>query len=224
MPRKAKDENVSEVQENISKAQNVDSVENVKDSTSDTASILDYIKKLEEEIKTLKEKSSEVSKQKSKVVSFKSIPRDEIFTIKNNTKHAVVYQADDSSCYFELNDYGDFDYISYKDLAKLKNTHRKFFTKNLIVVESNENYKDEDVYKSLGVETHYKYLITEEDMEKLLAMKPASIIDKISLLNDGMKNTVKEFVIEKYETKELDSLSRIEAFEKALNINLKELV
>ena len=100
----------------------------------------------------------------------------------------------------------------------MRNTSRRFFEDNWIVLGDKEDYTAEQLYDFLKVSNLYKNIYTPENINDIFKLEPNDIIKKVSNLSKGMKSTIATKAKEMIDAKELDSNKKIEALETALNV------
>jgi hypothetical protein len=79
------------------------------------------------------------------------------------------------------------------------------------------------VLEYLRVGKFYENALTEDDFESIFERSDSELTDIISKLSTGQKNTLTNKAKEMIDSKEIDSLKKIEALEKALGTKLTEV-
>lgn len=183
----------------------------------------EQLAKKDQELENLKKLLKETSNNdKKKPFRLQDIDKTHEFAIKNNTMNRVCYIADDHSCSFDMSSYGDIEYISFKDLIKMKNSHIRYFSDNWITIEDDDMYNHQDIYEAIGVSKYYTgYNL--DDFDSLLHSAPEDIIRTINSQSMGVKDIIKDIAIKKYKEKKIDSIKTVEALNQALGIDLKEM-
>lgn len=155
-------------------------------------------------------------------VKRKSIPADYMIPVKSGVQGILVYLSKKTYGYtVEWNSYGDIEYIEYSELLSMRNTSKAFFENNWIFFEDTDDYTAQELYEILKVEKYYKNTVLGENLDDIFLMTTDEIISTIAPLSKGLKETIALSARNKIDSGELDSIKRIEALEKALNVELR---
>lgn len=189
-----------------------------------------YIAELEAKLKAQEEINKQLQEQKvetedTKEVSekkhtktAKKIPLDIIVPVICNTVGGAIYISKKSGYPVEWDDYGTEEFMELSELVAMRNTDRRFFTDNWIVLGDTEDYTAVELYDFLKVLKYYEKILTPNNIDTIFEMSSDNIIKVISGMSKGMKSTIASVVLQKIQSKELDSTSKINAFEDALNV------
>lgn len=177
-------------------------------------------KEYEEKLKNVTEKSDADIVQKAKAIqNTVRIPLDTIVPVTSNIKGNLIYVSKKMAGYtINWDDFGSTEYIELSELVAMRNSDRRFFEDNWIICEDTDEYSAMQIYDFLKVSKYYKNVFTPENIDTIFEKEPSQIIKIISTLSKGMKETIAVRAKEKIDTKELDSNSKIEALETALNM------
>lgn len=152
----------------------------------------------------------------------KSIPADYMIPVKSGVQGILVYLSKKTYGYtIEWNSYGDIEYIEYNELLSMRNTSKAFFENNWIFFEDTDDYTAQELYEILKVDKYYKNTVLGENLDEIFKMTSDEIIAAIAPLSKGIKETIALSARNKIDSGELDSIKRIEALEKALNVELR---
>lgn len=113
-------------------------------------------------------------------------------------------------------EFGQIEYIELQELLSMRNSAKKFFTHNWLLID------DIEVLKFLGVEKFYENALNLDNFDDIFKMKPEDVYIKVSKMTDGMKRSVAYRAKELIETGELDSRKVIEKLEAAVGFDLIE--
>lgn len=182
-------------------------------------------KKLEASIranleKEYAEKLAKANENSNKVNRTKiDIPSNTLIPVISGVHGVLVYVSKKTFGYtIEWEDYNSIEYLEYAELLSMRNTQKGFFENNWIFIEDTDEYTAQDIYKSLAIDKYYSNVIVGTDVEELFKMSPEEITTTISKLSSGIKQNIASVAKGKIETGELDSIKRISALEKALNL------
>lgn len=152
----------------------------------------------------------------------KSIPADYMIPVKSGVQGILVYLSKKTYGYtIEWNSYGDIEYIEYSELLSMRNTSKAFFENNWIFFEDTDDYTAKELYEILKVDKYYKNTVLGENLDEIFLMTTDEILSTIAPLSKGIKETIALSARNKIDSGELDSIKRIEALEKALNVELR---
>lgn len=154
-----------------------------------------------------------------KIQSVEKIPLDTVVPVTCNVQGGAIYVSKKISGYIvEWDEYGSTEYMELSELVSMRNTDRRFFEDNWIICEDTEDYKSMQIYDFLKVAKYYKNVFTPENIDTIFDEAPKQIIKTISTLSEGMKSTIATRAKIKIDAKEIDSNSKIEALETALDV------
>lgn len=169
--------------------------------------------------------SSQVDNNVDKITTAKriqstiKIPLETIVPVTCNVQGGAVYTSKKINGYIvEWDEYGSTEYMELSELVSMRNTDRRFFEDNWVICEDTEEYRAMQIYDFLKVAKYYTNVFTPENIDTIFNENPKQIIKIISTLSDGMKSTIATRAKIKVDAKEIDSNSKIEALETALDV------
>ena len=178
----------------------------------------EYEKKLKEETSNIKNDEDKSVKAK-KIQNSTKIPLDTIIPVTSNFEGLLYFESKKTMGYsVEWDAYGSTEYIELSELVGMRNSYRRFFEDNWIIVEDTEDYSAGEIYSFLKVEKYYQNVLTPDNINELFKKEPKEVIKIVSTLSNGMKDIIKTKAKVMYDDKKLDSNKMIEALEAALNI------
>lgn len=146
------------------------------------------------------------------------IPLDTIVPVICNTVGGAIYTSKKIMGYqIEWDDIGSVEYMELGELASMRNTDRRFFEDNWIVLEDTEEYTAMQLYDFLKVSKYYKNVFTPENIDEIFTYSKDKIIKTIPTLSKGLKETIAARARQKLDEDTLDK-NIIDALETALNI------
>jgi hypothetical protein len=147
------------------------------------------------------------------------IPLETIVPVTCNVQGGAVYTSKKINGYIvEWDEYGSTEYMELSELVSMRNTDKRFFEDNWVICEDTEDYKAIQIYDFLKVAKYYANVFTPENIDTIFNEAPKQIIKIISTLSEGMKGTIATRAKIKVDAKEIDSNSKIEALETALDV------
>ncbi len=147
------------------------------------------------------------------------IPLETIVPVTCNVQGGAVYTSKKINGYIvEWDEYGSTEYMELSELVSMRNTDRRFFEDNWVICEDTEDYKAMQIYDFLKVAKYFENVFTPENIDNIFNETPKQIIRIISTLSEGMKGTIATRAKIKVDAKEIDSNSKIEALETALDV------
>lgn len=175
--------------------------------------------RIEYEEKTFKK---DVGKPKHKSVSKHkpiSISLDTLVPVTSNYKGKLAYTSSRITGYTIIwDDFGSTEYVELSELVSMRNSARRFYEDNWIVIEDMEEYSAIQIYDFLKVGKYYENVFTPENIDNLFEEDPAEILRIVSSFSKGMKDTIAVRAKEKIDAKELDSNNKINALSEGLGI------
>lgn len=178
----------------------------------------EYEKKLKEETSNIKNDEDKSVKAK-KIQNSTKIPLDTIIPVTSNFEGLLYFESKKTMGYsVEWDAYGSTEYIELSELVGMRNSYRRFFEDNWIIVEDTEDYSAGEIYSFLKVDKYYQNVLTPDNIDELFKKEPKEVIKIVSTLSNGMKDIIKTKAKVMYDNKKLDSNKMIEALETALNI------
>lgn len=170
----------------------------------------------EEKLKSVETDVKSVTKD---IKNFIKIPLDTVVPVICNVVGGAVYESQKFKGYpISWDSFGSIEYMELSELVSMRNTARRFFEDNWIILGDTEDYSSAELYDFLKVSQYYKNIYTPENIDNIFELDPNEIIKTISNLSKGMKSTIATRAKEKIDAKELDSNNKIKALEAALDV------
>lgn len=164
---------------------------------------------------TSKKNTAEVAKTIQRSVR---IPLDTIVPVVCNTKGGAFYSSKKIMGYtVEWEDLGSVEYMELGELSSMKNTDKRFFEDNWIILEDTDEYTAMQLYDFLKVSKFYKNVFTPENIDEVFTYPKDKIIKTITTLSRGMKETIAVRAKEKLNEDTLDK-NIIDTLESSLGI------
>ena len=146
------------------------------------------------------------------------IPLDTIVTVVCNTIGGATYISKKASGYIvEWEDFGSEEYMELGELVAMRNTDRRFFEDNWIVLEDTDEYDAMQLYEFLKVSKYYTNVFTSRNIDELFSYSKDKIAKTISTLSRGMKETIAARAKQKLDENTLDK-NIIDILESSLGI------
>ena len=146
------------------------------------------------------------------------IPLDTMVTVVCNTIGGATYISKKASGYIvEWEDFGSEEYMELGELVAMRNTDRRFFEDNWIVLEDTEEYDAVQLYEFLKVAKYYTNVFTSRNIDELFSYSTDKIAKTISTLSRGMKETIAVRAKQKLDDNTLDK-NIVDTLESALGI------
>lgn len=162
--------------------------------------------------------SVEIKPDSKKEKSFipKDIDNEQLIVVKNGFHGRLVYKSSRTGEVFVWDSFGSEQEMELRELKSAKNTFKKFFINNWFMFD--ENW----VVDYLGLKQYYKNAIPVSEFDSIFN-KPAKELEEfVSELTPGQKKSVAYRAKQLISENRIDSLSKIDALQKALNIELIE--
>ena len=150
--------------------------------------------------------------------TLKRIPLDTIVPVVCNTLGGAIYISKKTMGYtVEWEDMGSIEYMELGELASMRNTDRRFFEDNWIVLDDTDEYTAMQLYDFLRVSKYYKSIFTPETIDELFTYSKDKIVKTIATLSKGMKETIAVRAKQKLDENTLDK-NIIDILESSLEI------
>ena len=163
-------------------------------------------KEVKEEVKELK------TSKKPKIRPKRDL--DEQIKVTNITNSKLTYKSKNQYGYrIDWFEYGEENWIEYKELINMKNSQRSFFEQPWIIC-------DWDVLEDLKVDKYYKNMIDLDNLDVLFKKAPEELKKILEIIPEGIKKLVIDRAFELRKEKKIDSINIIESIEKTLNVDL----
>lgn len=173
--------------------------------------------------------ASEVAKKQTvdkthKNKTLRKVPPTTLVPVMSNCHTPLIYNSRRQNGYVvEWDSYGVIEYMEVSELIAMRSSALRFYRDNWIVIldcDDGENpYTAEEIYNSIGVASFYKNAITPENIDKLLSKSSTAIEAAMEKLSMGARRTVYEYVCEKKESGEFDSIERFNVIQKMAGID-----
>lgn len=180
----------------------------------------EYEEKLKKQTdKTVSEnKVDETKTEKKPIRKITRIPLDTIVPVVCNTVGGAVYISKRNMGYrVEWDEIGAVEYMEVGELASMRNTDRRFYEDNWIVLEDTEEYTAMQLYDFLKVSKFYEKVFTPENIDEIFTYDKDKITRVVSTLSNGLKQTIAARAKQKLDEDTLDK-NIIDTLESVLNI------
>lgn len=148
-----------------------------------------------------------------------SIPLDTLIPVTSNYKGKLTYISSRIAGYtIKWDEFGSTEYIELSELVSMRNSARRFYEDNWIIIEDIDDFSAIQIYDFLKVGKYYENVYTPENIDSLFDQSPAEILRIVSTFSKGMKDTVAMHAKEKIDARELDSKNKIDALSEGLGI------
>lgn len=183
----------------------------------------EYEEKLKEAENKIENTVEEIVKENTASVAKKiqgsvRIPLDTIVPVVCNTVGGAFYSSKKIMGYtVEWEDMGSVEYMELGELSSMKNTDKRFFEDNWIILEDTDEYTAMQLYDFLKVSKFYKNVFTPENIDEIFTYSKDKIAKTISTLSRGMKETIAVRAKQKLDDDTLDK-NIVDILESSLGI------
>lgn len=174
----------------------------------------------EEKLKEITKKNDDelIAKAKQMQKAKQNIPLDTVVPVICNTTGALIYVSKKIMGYkVEWDGLGSVEYMELSELSSMKNTDKRFFTDNWIILGDTDEYTAMQLYDFLKISNLYKNFLTPETIDELFTYNKEKIVKTISTLSRGMKETIAVRAKQKLDENTLDK-NIIDILESSLGI------
>jgi hypothetical protein len=181
-----------------------------KKETQDTSLIKEEVVK-EEEVSNLKAKTKEKNIRRKEMLD-----KQMLVPIMNVTNGKLIYQSRKTGSEFRFERYGDIEYMELYELLTMRSSHRRFLDEPFIIV------LDEEVAEFLGLSKSYEKLTHATEIDGIFDFPLEQFKDVIESIPKGLAHLVVSKAKEKIETKQLDSVQKVQAIENVFNVKISK--
>lgn len=119
------------------------------------------------------------------------IPLDTIVPVICNSVGGLIYISKKTMGYtIEWDGLGSVEYIELGELSSMRNTDRRFFEDNWIVLDNTDEYTSAQLYDFLKVSKFYENVFTPDTIDEIFTYSKNEIVKTITGLSRGMKETI----------------------------------
>lgn len=151
-----------------------------------------------------------------KVKESPALAPTDFITVRNGFDGKLIYKSKRTGEKYVWQDFGDEQDIELAELKNAKNSCKKFFENNWFM------FDNMDVIAYLGVERLYKNALDIDHFDEIFSLPPDKAKERIALLSDGQKCSVKYRARKLIQDGVIDSIKMINALEEALCTELIE--
>ena len=150
------------------------------------------------------------------------IPNNYEIPVKSNVAGGLTYVSRrNKGLEYRWERNGDVEYIEYSELVSMRNTQRKFFENNWVIVEDSD-YTAEDVYRALSIQKYYEFNL--QSIDDVFSFPEKTVREIAAKASKGLKDNIIQRARYLYsEGSDLfDSSKRVKMFEDAFNMVFEE--
>ena len=169
------------------------------------------------------EKPTEPVKQ---VKKNRRIPTDLEVACVSNVKGRLTYVSNRAGgLNADWDEFGSEQYLDIKELMNMRNTQKRFFDDNWIVIRDSDDgeYTADEIYTFLRVAERYGDFYDKDNLDTFFDLSPDQMKDKVSRVSDGIKELLISTALDKFKSGEIDSIKKKEAIKTALGIEDDEV-
>lgn len=163
-----------------------------------------------------------VSESKERNQRKADIPNNYEIPVKSNVAGGLTYASrKNKGLEYRWEQNGDVEYIEYSELVSMRNTQRKFFENNWIVIEDSD-YTAEEVYRALSVQKYYEFNLNSID--DIFSFPEATVREIAEKASKGLKDNIiaRARVLYSEGSDLFDSSKRVKMFEDAFNMTFED--
>ena len=161
----------------------------------------------------------EVAKEEKKnELKTEDIKHNELIEVMNGLTGGLIIGSPRSGAVWEFTQYGQSDFIEYRDLEVIRNTGNKLFTDAILIV------LDKRVVKKFRLEDVYKHIVLPDDVESIFKKSVEDIQIFLDKAPEGVIQTFVGKAVELYEKDKLNNIRLIKFIEEKFNIDFEDMV
>ena len=149
------------------------------------------------------------------------IEPDYLIPVKSNTGGVLYYKSKKTGYEETWDETGAVIELEFSELISMRNSQKKFFINNWIVVEDTDDYTADEIYKALNVDKYYTSNGLYENIDDIFSFSAKKIEEVVPTLSKPIKETIlaKAYTMLAEDDSRLDSNAKRKALEKALGVN-----
>lgn len=185
--------------------------EKVSNTQKSEVTKINEIEQIED--KAEKEVEKVVKKLQPKVKVKKQRDLNELIPVKCIANGGLVYKTS-NGLIIQWDNYGDINYVEYKELIHMFSRYKRFFTEPWIIM-------DIDVLEDLHVMYYYKDILGFlDDIDSLFNKNPNEFKDILTKVPDGVKRLIADRATKLIKDNKIDSLQMVKIIQDVLQIEL----
>lgn len=164
-------------------------------------------------------KNSVVKEESTPVQKKKSIPQDEMITVRNNTRGGLNFSSQVAGAIpYYWSEQDDIQIMTFKDLSFIRATAPRFFTENWVVVEDTEDglFTRDDIYEALRVQKYYDICYDSSNIFGFFDLSAKEMASQLAKVSRGEKELIISTAQDLYKSGDLFDVRKIRTIEKAL--------
>ena len=149
------------------------------------------------------------------------IEPDYLIPVKSNVGGVLYYKSKKTGYEETWDETGTVIEMEFSELISMRNSQKKFFINNWIVVEDTDDYTADEIYKALNVDKYYTSNGLYENIDDIFSFSAKKIEKVVPTLSNPIKETIlaKAYTMLAEDDSRLDSNAKRKALEKALGVN-----
>lgn len=149
------------------------------------------------------------------------IESDYLIPVKSNVGGILYYKSKKTGYEETWDETGAVIEMEYGELISMRNSQKRFFINNWIVIEDTDDYTADEIYKALNVDKFYTSNGLYENIDDIFNFSAKKIEEVVPGLSKAVKETIitKAYTMMAEEDERLDSKAKVKALEKALGVN-----
>lgn len=166
------------------------------------------------EEKEIKEVSN-ITDTKKKTDNTKKYDSEELIACKSITNGKLLVDGEKSGRLYRWSDYGDIEYIEYRDLIYMVTARRSWIFKPRFIILDSDFVKQNTLLNDL-----YRQLYKISDLKEILNLPIKEMTEEISTLPDGAYESIQNIAASMISNGQLDSVKKIRALDEIFETSL----
>lgn len=149
------------------------------------------------------------------------IESDYLIPVRSNVGGTLYYKSKKTGYEETWDETGMVIEMEYGELISMRNSQKKFFINNWIVIEDTDDYTADEIYKALNVDKYYTSNGLYENIDDIFNFSAKKIEEIVPTLSKAVKETIvtKAYTMMAEEDERLDSKAKVKALEAALGVS-----
>lgn len=149
------------------------------------------------------------------------IDADYLIPVRSNVGGVLYYKSKRTGYEETWDGTGVVIEMEFSELVAMRNSQKKFFENNWIVIEDTDDYTADEIYAALNVDKYYTSGGLYDNIDDIFDFSAKKIEEVVPTLSKAVKETIitKAYTMLAEDDSRLDSNAKRKALEKALGIS-----
>lgn len=163
-----------------------------------------------------KEELSELDKEVTTVTNTHRFKDDDLVVVMNGLNGALVHRSESTGRVWRFTEFGQTEKIPYGELLSIRNQSSKVFNEGWMIILNRQ------IQEEFGLTELYKNIITPQTIDSVFDKDVDELEEFIDAMPNGAKSAFIGRARQLYESRELDSMMKIELIQNKFGFSLED--